>query len=289
MADDDLDAFFDEVSAVEAQVQVEDEKPSTEKDQDGKSAELLETYLNEKGRVGSVDANKTDVEPPPLKKIKTGNGSTQSSRQPLGVVVASATSVISVSAVPAAISSPVLTRTVPAPQPKVPTSAPTSTTDATLYPSSVPNPQHPPLPPGPPPPPPPAGPLGPSKPHKRSAAGKTWVDPTLDQWPENDFRIFVGNIPKDVADNQLHDHFSSKYNSAVMAKIVRDAKGSSKGYGFVSFLEPMEMARALREMDQTWLASRPIRVKRSDWKEKELKNVNKKQKHFKKQQKRKGW
>ena len=26
------------------------------------------------------------------------------------------------------------------------------------------------------------------------AAGKRWRDPTLDEWPENDHRIFVGDI-----------------------------------------------------------------------------------------------
>jgi hypothetical protein len=32
----------------------------------------------------------------------------------------------------------------------------------------------------------------------RQAAGKRWVDPTLTEWPENDFRIFVGNLGNEV-------------------------------------------------------------------------------------------
>ncbi len=28
----------------------------------------------------------------------------------------------------------------------------------------------------------------------REAAGQRWRDPTLDEWPENDFRIFVGDM-----------------------------------------------------------------------------------------------
>ena len=28
------------------------------------------------------------------------------------------------------------------------------------------------------------------------AAGKRWRDPTLDEWPENDHRIFVGDLGK---------------------------------------------------------------------------------------------
>ena len=29
------------------------------------------------------------------------------------------------------------------------------------------------------------------------AAGKRWRDPTLDEWPENDHRIFVGDIGRE--------------------------------------------------------------------------------------------
>jgi RNA recognition motif-containing protein len=118
----------------------------------------------------------------------------------------------------------------------------------------------------------------PKKAHTRVAAGKVWQDQSLADWPENDFRLFVGNVSKDVTDQQLYEHFA-KYPSLQMVKIIRELKtGMSKGYGFVSLLEPMECARAIREMDQTWLSARPIKVKRSDWKDRELKNVKKKQK-----------
>lgn len=33
----------------------------------------------------------------------------------------------------------------------------------------------------------------------RQAAGKRWVDTTLTEWPENDFRIFVGNLGNEVS------------------------------------------------------------------------------------------
>lgn len=32
----------------------------------------------------------------------------------------------------------------------------------------------------------------------REAAGKRWVDKTLLEWPDNDFRIFVGNLGNEV-------------------------------------------------------------------------------------------
>ena len=117
---------------------------------------------------------------------------------------------------------------------------------------------------------------------KRTVAGKTWVDPTLLDWPENDFRIFVGNLDPTITDAQLHAHFS-KYASLAMSKVVVEG-GNSKGYGFVSMLQPLDCAKALREMDQTWLGSRTIRVKRSDWKDRNRNQVNKKKKKMAKHQ-----
>lgn len=123
----------------------------------------------------------------------------------------------------------------------------------------------------------------------RMAAGTKWVDPTLEEWPENDFRIFVGNLSNEVTDVQLYQHYS-KYPSLAKAKVVRHNNNpeKSKGYGFVSLLDPLECARAIRETDQTWLGSRPIRVKRSDWQERDFKTVKKKQKKDMKLQKRMG-
>jgi RNA recognition motif-containing protein len=122
---------------------------------------------------------------------------------------------------------------------------------------------------------------------KRMAAGKTWVDPTMEEWPENDFRIFCGNLDKSTTDTQLFDHFK-KYASIAKSKVVKDNMGGSKGFGFVSFLQPLDSAKAIREMDQTWLGSRPIRIKRSDWKDRNLNQVIKKNKRENKKKKRFG-
>jgi hypothetical protein len=237
---DDLDAFFDEVSAAEAEAVDEIvEKESTKND--------------------------ADIVPPPAKKAKKTN---DKPIRPVGVVVA------------AASSAPRAAQKVP------PNILPTTTADAMLATATTITataakvtvaPPPPPLPPGPPPPPPPPPPPNKTnkKPHVRTAAGETWIDPTLNEWPENDFRIFVGNLDKIVTDQQLYNHFA-KYPSLAKAKVVRDKVGASKGYGFVSMLKPLEMARAIREMDQSWLSSRPIRTKRSDWKERDLKTVVKK-------------
>jgi RNA recognition motif. (a.k.a. RRM, RBD, or RNP domain) len=121
---------------------------------------------------------------------------------------------------------------------------------------------------------------GEKRPHVRQAAGKVWVDPTLADWPDNDFRIFVGNLDPTVTDLQLHQHFA-KYASLQQVRVIRDMKKKqqpSLGYGFVSLGDPLECAQALREMDQSWLGGRPIRIKRSHWKDRELQERNKKKK-----------
>jgi RNA recognition motif. (a.k.a. RRM, RBD, or RNP domain) len=79
--------------------------------------------------------------------------------------------------------------------------------------------------------------------------------------PEKDFRLFAGNLDPATNDDQLFQHFA-KYPSLNHVRVIRDNKGNSKGYGFASFSNALECARALREQDQTWLGSRPIRVKR---------------------------
>jgi RNA recognition motif-containing protein len=101
----------------------------------------------------------------------------------------------------------------------------------------------------------------------------------LAQFPLNDFRLFVGNLGSDVTEQKLAETFQSRYPSFAMARIVYDKNtGESKGYGFVSVMDPKDCAKAIREMNQSWLGSRPIKVQRSDWKERDLKEVRKKQK-----------
>ena len=120
------------------------------------------------------------------------------------------------------------------------------------------------------------------------AAGKSWVDESLSDWPQNDFRIFVGNLGQEIDDAMLLQHFQSKYPSATMAKVVQEPSNQkSKGYGFVSFGQPLDCARAIRQEDQAWLGSRPIKVKRSDWQDRNKAKVQKRFRNEKKQQQRK--
>ena len=97
-----------------------------------------------------------------------------------------------------------------------------------------------------------------------------------DAWPENDFRIFVGNLGSEVNDVTLNSAFAAKYNSVAMSKVMRDKKsGKSKGFGFVSFLDFKECADALRTMAGKYIGTRPIMLKVST-KNKNMRNRKKK-------------
>lgn len=99
------------------------------------------------------------------------------------------------------------------------------------------------------------------------AAGKRWRDPTLDEWPENDHRIFVGDLGNEVTDDSLKQAFC-KYTSFAKAKVVRDPRTKkSKGFGFVSFTDSADFAKALREMQGKYIGNRPIKLSKSSWDE----------------------
>lgn len=52
----------------------------------------------------------------------------------------------------------------------------------------------------------------------RKAANETWVDETLQEWPDNDFRIFVGDLAKEVTTEMLAKMFQH-YPSYAKAKV----------------------------------------------------------------------
>lgn len=76
-----------------------------------------------------------------------------------------------------------------------------------------------------------------------------WEDASLNDWEDDDFRIFCGDLGNDVNDDLLQRTFN-KFASFTRAKVIRDKRtGKSKGYGFVSFKEPADFIRAMKEMD----------------------------------------
>ncbi|PON54528.1 Splicing factor-like protein [Trema orientale] len=101
----------------------------------------------------------------------------------------------------------------------------------------------------------------------RKAAGQSWEDPTLAEWPENDYRLFCGDLGNEVNDDVLSKAFS-RFPSFNMARVVRDKRtGKTKGYGFVSFANPTDLAAALKEMSGKYVGNRPIKLRKSNWKE----------------------
>ncbi|KAG5532967.1 uncharacterized protein LOC131301184 [Rhododendron vialii] len=101
----------------------------------------------------------------------------------------------------------------------------------------------------------------------RKAAGQNWEDPTLAEWPENDYRLFCGDLGNEVNDDVLSKAFT-RFPSFNMAKVVRDKRtGKTKGYGFVSFSNPLDLAAALKEMNGKYVGNRPIKLRKSNWRE----------------------
>lgn len=111
-------------------------------------------------------------------------------------------------------------------------------------------------------------------------------------------RVFCGDLGNEVTDEVLANAFR-KFKSFQKARVVRDKRTlKTKGYGeyvvrgtfwsqnvrrrlwnaglcssmwtssgFVSFSDPADMLRALKEMNFKYVGNRPIRVLRSKWKD----------------------
>lgn len=104
----------------------------------------------------------------------------------------------------------------------------------------------------------------------RTAAGAKWVDPSLDEWPANDFRIFVGNLGTEVTDAVLATAFQ-RYPSFQRARVVMHrGTGKSRGFGFVSLGDAIEGARVLKEMQGKYIGNRPVQLKKSNWDERNI-------------------
>ncbi|CAM6123127.1 unnamed protein product [Calypogeia fissa] len=121
----------------------------------------------------------------------------------------------------------------------------------------------------------------------RKAAGLSWEDPTLADWPENDHRLFCGDLGNEVNDEVLTKAFT-RFASFNMARVVRDKRtGKTKGYGFVSFANPSDLALAFKEMNGKYVGNRPIKLRKSTWKERTDMDAFEKQKNSKRQKSKK--
>lgn len=111
----------------------------------------------------------------------------------------------------------------------------------------------------------------------RSAGGRIWEDKTLVEWAPDEFRVFAGDLGNDVTEDILRRYFAG-YPSLTRVHVVRDKRTSkTRGYGFLSFKDSADYVRAMREMNGKYVGSRPIKLKKSQWKDRQLNVVRKKE------------
>ncbi|XP_055327375.1 uncharacterized protein LOC129580742 [Paramacrobiotus metropolitanus] len=116
----------------------------------------------------------------------------------------------------------------------------------------------------------------------RTAGGEVWEDSSLAEWDPHDYRIFCGDLGNEVNDEALARAFR-RYASFQKAKVIRDKRtNKTKGFGFVSFKNPEDFVRAMKEMNGKYVGNRPIKLRKSSWKDRQL-DVAKKR--FKEKQK----
>lgn len=97
----------------------------------------------------------------------------------------------------------------------------------------------------------------------RSGGGQTWTDSTLLEWDPAHFRLFVGNLAGEVTDESLVKAFS-QYPSVQKGRVIREKRTQkSKGYGFISFSDGDDYFKAAREMQNKYIGSHPIQLRRA--------------------------
>jgi len=107
----------------------------------------------------------------------------------------------------------------------------------------------------------------------RTGGGQVWEDDTLKDWDQTDFRIFCGDLGNDVTDEVLARTFG-RYSSFQKAKVIRDKRtNKTKGFGFISFKDPGDFTRAMREMNGKYVGSRPIKMRKSNWQDRNIEKV----------------
>lgn len=105
----------------------------------------------------------------------------------------------------------------------------------------------------------------------RAAGGVIWEDPSLADWNPKDFRIFVGDLGREVTDELLYSTFVENFPSTTKAKVVKDKHtGRSKGFGFVSISDESEFKMAMKSMHGKYIGSRPVKLKKSNWSDRNL-------------------
>jgi len=71
--------------------------------------------------------------------------------------------------------------------------------------------------------------------------------------------LYIKNLEDGIDDERLRSVFST-YGTITSAKVMKDDKGYSKGFGFVCFSSPDEATNAITEMNDRILVTKPLYV-----------------------------
>ncbi|KAK7014824.1 Polyadenylate-binding protein [Favolaschia claudopus] len=71
--------------------------------------------------------------------------------------------------------------------------------------------------------------------------------------------LYIKNLEDDVDDEKLRAEFEP-FGTVTSCKVMRDDKGTSKGFGFVCFSSPDEATKAVAEMNNKMIGSKPLYV-----------------------------
>ncbi|RDB21117.1 Polyadenylate-binding protein, cytoplasmic and nuclear [Hypsizygus marmoreus] len=71
--------------------------------------------------------------------------------------------------------------------------------------------------------------------------------------------LYIKNLEDDVDDDKLRAEFEP-FGTVTSCKVMRDDRGASKGFGFVCFSSPDEATKAVAEMNNKMIGSKPLYV-----------------------------
>ncbi|PFH54302.1 hypothetical protein AMATHDRAFT_44823 [Amanita thiersii Skay4041] len=71
--------------------------------------------------------------------------------------------------------------------------------------------------------------------------------------------LYIKNLEDDFDDDKLRNEFEP-FGTITSCKVMRDDKGKSKGFGFVCFSSPDEATKAVAEMNNKMIGSKPLYV-----------------------------
>ncbi|KAI0807560.1 hypothetical protein C8Q74DRAFT_1228058 [Fomes fomentarius] len=71
--------------------------------------------------------------------------------------------------------------------------------------------------------------------------------------------LYIKNLEDEVDDDRLRQEFEP-FGTITSAKVMRDEKGTSKGFGFVCFSSPDEATKAVAEMNNKMIGTKPLYV-----------------------------